>query len=141
MEQSVGILTKGWRPLTVKRYKPYIEKWLRFCCEQNKDAIRPDPNDTTEFLTSVFHTGAGHSSINIARSALSALIEPINDLTLDKLPIMQSYMKGIFNIRLSLPKYTKTWNPDIVLKYFNSVPVNDDLALKQLSHNLATLLC
>ena len=50
-------------------------------------------------------------------------------------------MKGIFNIPPSLPKYTTTWNPDIELNNFNSLPVNDDLTLKQLSHKLATLLC
>ena len=42
-------------------------------------------------------------------------------------------MKGTFNIRPSLPKYTTTWDPDIVLNYSNS--------LKQLSHKFATLLC
>ena len=50
-------------------------------------------------------------------------------------------MKGIFNICPSLQKYTTTWNPGIVLHYFNSLPVNDDLTLKQLSHKLATVLC
>ena len=136
-QKSVDILTKGWRRQTVKRYKPYFEK---FYCERNKDPIRPDLNDTIEFLISVFHTGVGYSSINTARSALSALIEPINGLTLGKQPIIQRHMKGLFNIRPSLPKYTTTWNSDIVLNYFDSIPVNDDLTLKQLSHKLATLL-
>ena len=99
-------LTKGWCPQTIKWYKPYIEKWLKLCCEWNKDPIRQDLNDTTEFLTSVFHTGERYSSINTARSALSVLIEPINGLTLGKQPIIQRYMKGIFNICPSLPKYT-----------------------------------
>ena len=62
--------------------------WLKFCCEQNKDPIRPDLNDTIEFLTSVFHTGIEYSSINTAHYALSALIEYINGLTLGKLPII-----------------------------------------------------
>ena len=48
----------------------------------------------------------------------------------------------IFNIRPSLLKYTTTWNPDNVLNYFHSLPVNNDLTLKQqMSHKLATLLC
>ena len=50
-------------------------------------------------------------------------------------------MKDVFKICPSLPKYTTTWNPDIVLNYFNSLPVYDDLTLKKLSHKLATLLC
>ena len=79
-EQLVDILTKDWLPQTVKRNKPYIEKWLKFCYERNKDLVRPDLNDTIVFLTSVFHTGVGYSSINTARSALSLLIEPINVL-------------------------------------------------------------
>ena len=66
-----------------------------FCCERNKDPIRPDVNDTIEFLTSVFHTGVGYSSIITARSALSALIEPINGLKLGKQPIITRYMSFI----------------------------------------------
>ena len=69
------------------------------------------------------------------------MIEPINGLTLGKEPIIRRYIKGIFNIPPSLPKYTATWNPDIELNNFNSLPVNDDLTLKQLSHKLATLVC
>ena len=141
LEQSVDIPTTGWRQQTVKRYKAYIEKWFKFCYEQRKDPICLDLIDTIDFLTSVFHTGVGYSSINTASSALSALIEPINGLTLGKQPIIQKYMRGIFNIRPSLPKYTITWNPDIVLNHFNSLPVNDELTFKQLSHKLATLLC
>ena len=137
--QSAAILPKGWHSQTNKRYKPYLKKWLKFCCERNKHPNHPDLNDTFEFLISVFHTGVGYSSINTARSSQSALIEPINDLTLGKQPIIQRYMRGIFNSRLSLPNHTATWNPDNALNYFNSVPVNDDLTLKQLSHKVTNL--
>ena len=48
--------------------------------------------------------------------------------------------EGNINVRPSLPKYTTTRTPDIVLHYFNSLPVNDNLTLKQLSYKIATLL-
>ncbi len=49
-------------------------------------------------------------------------------------------MKGIFNKRPSFPRYTVTWNPEVVLKLFSSWGENKTLNLKQLTHKLCTLL-
>jgi len=49
-------------------------------------------------------------------------------------------MKGIFNKRPSLPRYTVTWNPEIVLKLFSSWGENKILNLKKLTQKLCTLL-
>ena len=60
---------------------------------RDRHPIRPDLNDTIEFLISAFHAGEGYSSINTAHPVLSALIEPINGLTLGKQPIIHRYMR------------------------------------------------
>ena len=49
-------------------------------------------------------------------------------------------MRGIFNSRPSLPKYTHTWEVNIVLNYLDSLPNNSDLSLLQLSQKLSILL-
>lgn len=49
-------------------------------------------------------------------------------------------MTGVFNERTPLPRYTKTWDVDIVLKFINSLESNKQLSLKDLSLKLAMLL-
>ena len=50
-------------------------------------------------------------------------------------------MKGIFKLRPSLPKYTVTYDPDVILKYMDHLPKNEQLNLEVLTKKLATLLC
>ena len=49
-------------------------------------------------------------------------------------------MKGILRGNPPLPRYQETWDVDVVLKYFDSLPNNRDLSLKLLSKKLAMLL-
>ena len=50
-------------------------------------------------------------------------------------------IKGIFKLRPSLPKYTVTYDPDVILKYMDQLPKNEQLSLEVLTKKLATLLC
>ncbi|CAC5405920.1 unnamed protein product [Mytilus coruscus] len=43
------------------------------------------------------------------------------------------FMKGIFNLRPSLPRYTFTWNVGTVLKYLSQLYPNENLSLKMLT--------
>ena len=42
-------------------------------------------------------------------------------------------MKGIFELKPSLPRYTEIWDVGTVLKFFQDVPPINDLTLKQLT--------
>ncbi|MEW8542137.1 MAG: tyrosine-type recombinase/integrase [Candidatus Thiodiazotropha sp.] len=52
--------------------------------------------------------------------------------------MIKRFMKGIFNKRPSLPKYTSIWNPDIVLRHLKSL--GKDLHLQQLTYKTVMLL-
>ncbi|VDI21258.1 Hypothetical predicted protein [Mytilus galloprovincialis] len=49
-------------------------------------------------------------------------------------------MAGVFNERAPLPRYTKTWDVDIVLKFISSMGSNKNLSLKELTLKLTMLL-
>ena len=87
-----------------------------------------------EYLTERYHEGLGYSSINTAKSAIIAL-HP----SLQGTPLLSRFMKGIFNLRPSLPRYTCTWDVEIVLNYLQTIKL-EDIDLKVLSRKLATLL-
>ena len=50
-------------------------------------------------------------------------------------------MRGIFKLRPSLPKYTVTEEPDLILKYMSQLPKNEQLNLEMLTKELAMPLC
>ena len=77
--------------------------------------------------------------MNTARSAISAIVLPLNDVTIGSNPIISRFMKGIFKINPPTPRYKTTWDPHIVLNYLSSLGTGDKLTLKLLSMKLLML--
>ena len=75
----------------------------------------------------------------MARSALSAILQPEQGIYFGKHPDVKRVMKGSFRNRPSLPKHTVTFNPDVILDYINSLPENLHLLLDTLTFKLCTL--
>ena len=93
-----------------------------------------------EFLTDLFKTGVGYSTINTAKSALAAVVVLPGGMSLGKHPVVTRFMKGVFEQRPSLPRYCATWDASLVLTHLGSFALNDT-TLKQLTHKLTVLLC
>ena len=94
-----------------------------------------------EFLTEYFKTGAGYSSVNYARSALSSIIKPVCNVSFEKSPLVCRLLKGVFNIRPAFPRYVTTWDVTKVFTFIKSKPTLTNCDLKTLCHRLAMLLC
>ncbi len=132
----------AWRDSRKKQYKTYINKWFLFCSTNNSDPIHPSISTALAFLTSLYEKGLSYSSINIARSALSSfcIFDGIA-VPFGQLPLVKRFMKGIFELRPSLPKHPAIWDVKSVFNFFRSQPPICELTLKELSHRLAVLLC
>ena len=76
----------------------------------------------------------------MARSALSGYVDISECDSLGEHPLMKRCIKGVFEQRPSLPKYTFTWDVDVVLMYLENLYPHDKLTLKELTYKLATLL-
>ena len=94
-----------------------------------------------EFLSELYSVNnAGYSAVNKAKSALSNIVQLTDSqLPVGKHPRIKQYMRGVFNLRPSLPKYSVTWDVTVVLSYLRSLPLND-IHLKNLSLKLVMLL-
>ena len=57
-----------------------------------------------------------------------------------KHPRVCSLMTGVFNRKPPKPRYTFVWDVSKVLSYLNSLPPNDSLSVKDLTHKLTMLL-
>ena len=112
----------SWRESTHKQYCSYAERWLQFCSEIKADLLHPNVSQVLNFLIKLYHTGIGHSALNTARSAVSALCST-NDgvhVPLGTHPLVRRFMKGVFNLRPTKPRYSVTWDVNKVLDYIRS---------------------
>ena len=58
-----------------------------------------------------------------------------------KLPLISRLLKGMFKIRPSLPRYTVTYDVNIVFNYLRTLPPIPLISLKELTMKVSTLLC
>lgn len=136
---AAEIILAGWRVSTQRQYKVYIDQWVRFCHRRQVDLFQPTVKVVISFLSELFQRGAGYSTINTARSALSTFVF-LHDVPVGQHPLVKQFLKGCFNLRPALPKYEVTWDVEVLLKHLRSLSPVKYLNLMKLSCKLVTLL-
>lgn len=134
-DRTVTIMINSLSDNTYKQYDTCIKSWLEFCKLNNYDYIDTDVIVILKFLTQAFDNGAKYGTINSYKSALSLLFPNM----LDDYRIKR-FMKGVFRSRPAQPKYSMTWDTDIVLGYLSEQWPHENLDLETLSKKTLTLL-
>lgn len=93
-----------------------------------------------DFLVSLYETGVGYSTINTAVSALSTFLSTNNGISIGRLPIIKRFLKGVFELRPTKPRYVFVWDANIVLDYLQFLYPVFDLSLMELTHKLVMLV-
>ena len=137
--ESTNIVLSSWWPTTTRQYSSYISKWTAYCHERKSDPVYSTIPEVLNFLTALFRSGLGYSAINTAKSALASLVVLPMGQVLGKDPVVMRYMKGIFEKRPSLPRYSATWDVSLVLQHLQGMDMNT-VSLKQLTMNMTVLL-
>jgi hypothetical protein len=91
-------------------------------------------------LTDLFKSGLSYSSLNTARGALSSLGIKIEDYAIGKHPLVIRFLRGVYNLRPSLPRYSHTWDVEKVLSVLRKLPPVKHLSLKDLTMKLCMLI-
>ena len=138
-ESAIDILMASWRPATQKEYQVYLDKWHQFCGGRGVNPLLPPVEQVIEYLVDLFQERS-YSTVNTARSALSALGLKIDGLAVGTHPLVVRLLKGMHNIKPPRVRYTSTWDPDIVLRHLKSLGPNDKISLKLLTLKLCMLL-
>ena len=136
-----NVIMASWRSGTSKQYHSYLNRWEKHCANNSIDPFNASIESGVEFLTNLFNKGLGYSAINTARSALSTIITGPNNLSFGKHPLVSRFLKGVFEIKPSLPRYTAVWDVGVVLEYLKKMGPNSSLCLKRLTLKLTMLLC
>jgi len=66
--------------------------------------------------------------------------EKIDGFDVGQHPLISRLLKGVFNARSPLPRYSCTWNVQLVLDYIERCGANDTLSLKDLTFKTVMLL-
>ena len=125
-----NIILASYREGTVKQYRSYLSRWEKFCENNNLDIFQPGLENAIEFLTEVFNSGVGYSAVNTARSALSSIIILPDGQTFGEHPLVRRFLKGVFELKPSLPKYKEIWDVAIVLNHLKTLSPVTEMSLK-----------
>jgi len=135
------IIMASWRSGTGKQYHSYLGRWEKFCAQKAIPEEDASVEHGIDFLASLYEEGLGYSSINTARSALSSVLTLPGNVTFGNHPLVSRFLKGVFELKPSLPRYNHIWDISVVLEHLKTLKPVDSLDLKVLTLKLTMLLC
>ena len=107
----------SWRTKASQSYESHFWKWIRWCTERGRDPISGPVADVANFLAYLHEEGYQSRSLNSFRSAISSVHDTVDGMEVDKHPMISRLLKGAYHIRPPLPRYTSTWDVQVVLRY------------------------
>ena len=139
-DKAAEIILQSWLARTQKQYKPYITQWIDFCSERENDPYDPPLTTVLDFLVTLHDKGLSYTTINTARTAISAFTVPKNNIAIGSHPLISRFMKGVFKGSPPTPRYQSTWDVKPVLNYVSSLNPFEKLELKPLTLKLIMLI-
>ena len=118
---------------TLRQYGCALRQWDEFCHNKRIKILDITVPNVLNFMAERFEFGASYGTLNSIRSALSLLSK-------DKIgihPDISRFMTGVQNKRPPRPKYSHTWDTNIVLDYLSLL---DCTSLKNLTLKTVMLI-
>ena len=118
--QSREILLAAWRKNRTSAYSSTWTKWSNWCSRQvNANPLSPSLTNVLDFLTLQFHEGKEYRTVNVYRSALSAVLPPIDGHKAGSHPLVCQLLKVVFQLRPPQPRYATMWQALKVVQYIS----------------------
>ena len=139
-KESSSLLLQSWKPGTQSVYNTPWNKWTRWCNSRKTNPFRSSVVDIGNFLAEEFDRGLEYRTLNVYRSAISALHPNVDGTPVGAHPLIKRLMSGVLNGRPPKPRYADTWDVNRVLLHCASLGENKDLTLKQTTTKTAMLM-
>ena len=114
--RSSRLILAGWSKGTNIAYESARKKWVSWCSEQRIDPFSCNVRPFLDFLASLYEKGLQHRTINTIHSAVSMT----HDRVEGQQPMVSRLLKGIYNLRPPQPRYSETWDVDIVVQFLST---------------------
>ena len=137
-DEAINMIKSSLRMSSFHQYSSYLRRFFNYCSDKELNLESLTYVHLINFLHCLYDAGLGYSALNTARSAVSTLMEMLGRDKLGQHSLVCRYLKGIFQMRPSLPRYISTWDPNCVVNHLRSL--GDDLDLLTLSMKCVTLL-
>ncbi|XP_011865448.1 PREDICTED: uncharacterized protein LOC105560706 [Vollenhovia emeryi] len=135
-EDSMGTMITSITNSTLNQYQSALKMWWDFAHNRGLDVYNASTADILSFLSKRFNDGARYSVLNTSRSAISLV--SLRDISQDGL--IARFLKGVFKLKPTKPKYSSTWDTSLVLNYIKDLPPMSQLKIKEAAEKLTTLL-
>ena len=130
-----------WRSGSRKTYQAHWKPFSKWCESREVDPFTCSPQLVADYLVFLFHDRElAVSSIGIARSAISAFVEPFEGSPVGEHVHICALMRAFKNSRPPTARYSATWSIDHLLEYWDRQPENSLLTLKLLTVKTVTLV-
>ena len=139
-EEASSLLLSSWRAKTNKSYDSLFGKWYSWCHRRHTDPFSGPVTEVANFLAHLFTQGYSYNSLNSYRSAISSVHEKRDGYDVGQHPLVTRLLKGVFNDRPPLPRYSSTWNVQTVLNYLEQLGPNKAMSWKHLTFKTVMLL-
>ncbi|VEN47414.1 unnamed protein product, partial [Callosobruchus maculatus] len=126
---TIDVLLASLSPSTWKQYNCTFSKWWSFCSGNREHIFSPDTSQVLAFLEKEFKRGANYNTLNTHRSALNFICD------VGKCELVERFMKGVFKIKPTFPRYDEIWDPLPVLTFAENLSPLQKLTLKNLHSN------
>ena len=97
-------------------------------------------SEVANFLATLFEEGYQYSSVNAYRSAISSVHDKVEGVNVGQHPTIIRLLKGIFNVRPPIPRYSATWDVQKVLDFLEAGGKPPTMSLKALTLRTVFLL-
>ncbi|CAB4001734.1 Hypothetical predicted protein [Paramuricea clavata] len=121
---ATSIIVSSWRPSSGD---PVLENYTKATLTDGRHTV-------------LYEKGAGYSTMNTARSALSCLVAPIDNYPMGAHLTVRRFLKGIFQLRPATPRYHNIWDVQDVLHHLKTLVPITDITLKDLTLKLTMLI-
>ena len=105
-------------------------RWNRWCSERGSDPFSGLISEAANFLATLYKEGYQYNSVNAYRSAISSVHDKADGVPVGQHPIITRLIKGIFN---SIPRYSNTWDVQLVLNFLQTQGKSETLPMKMLT--------
>ena len=133
--QATDLILKSWRTKTNKSFDSMFGQWNRWCVARGSNPFSGPVSAVANFFASLYQ-----DSVNAYRTAISSVHEKVDGVQVGQHPVITRLIKGVFNERPPVPRYSNTWDVQKVLSHLESLGQSESLSLKALSLKTVFLL-
>ena len=138
--QASDLLLSSWRTKTQSNYNSLFAKWADWCQQRDRNPTTGPIEDVVNFLANLYKEGYKYRSLNAYRSAISSVHTKVDGQPVGQHPLISRVLKGAFNERPPLPRFSTFWDVGVVLRYLKDQSANKELSFRSLTLKAAMLL-